>query len=94
MAFAGVGLRRSALGWDYDPPLTNVASRFGETDLALRFGMGTRRRLGRGELFGELDGVLSRFGKGEERLVEGSVPSGRRTTLDLGLTTGFRIPVE
>lgn len=89
---AGVGLRRHTLTWG-DPAVLNLgvaAHRFTDTDPVLRLGVGLAHRLRSAELFGSFEATGGRFGAPGMQLIEGSLPDGRDTRIDLATLVGVR----
>lgn len=93
---AGVGVRHYTMTWN-DPEPVDVGvptHRFQDTEPALRLGIDLASSVGAGELFASLEATGGRFGGGRARFVEGVVPDGRSTRVDLGLFAGVRWPLR
>lgn len=92
----GAGVRHYTMTWDdpivaaFDVPV----HRFEGTEPALRLGLELASRAGHGEIFASFEATGGRFGGERAHFVEGAVPDGRKTRVDLGLFAGVRWPLR
>lgn len=89
--FAGAGIRRFHLEWASPLLQVPIPTTVDETNAFARMGAGVSGHVRPIELFGEVTGTFGPFGAEEERFIEGSVPDGRTTNVDVGLVMGLRV---
>lgn len=94
VVFVGGGLRGHELRWTSPVEDVPIPRSFSDTNGFWRLGAGLSGDVGPVELFGEAEGTVGPFGAGEERSIEGTVPDGRNTNVDLGVVLGVRLTVR
>lgn len=93
VVFAGGGVRWSRLRWSSPIDEVPIPQAFDQQDFFWRLGLGASGRVGPVELFGEAGGTVGPFGVESEQYIEGLVPDGRETGLDVGVIAGVRIGI-